>query len=110
MAKKVGEYKGFEIWRYEENEVTAQLVFAVKGTDNLPDIPGYRKSEKAANKLVDRTLNGGAMQVDVYKKVPVFYDFKHKRYYASTQYGESTIEKKSRKKEKVLDWINKNTI
>ncbi|MFC1804043.1 hypothetical protein ACFL0D_08805 [Thermoproteota archaeon] len=41
MAKKVGENKGFEIWHYEEKEVTPQPVLAIKGTDNLPDMLGY---------------------------------------------------------------------
>ena len=110
MGKKVEEYKGFEIWLYDENEVSPQAVYGIKGKEEMPDIPGYRKSEKAIKKLIDKTIKCGPIQVDIYEQVPILFDFGTRRFHASMQYGDSTIETKSRRKEKVIDWINKNTI
>jgi hypothetical protein len=109
MGKKVDEYKDFEIWYFEEGEVGPQAVYQVKGGDDLPFVPGYRKSEKAAKKLIDKTIMGGPVQIDTFMDVPIFYNYKSKRFRASMEYVGSTIEKKSRNKEKIKEWISENT-
>ena len=110
MSKKVDEYKGFEIWLYEKGEKGPKAVYAVTGTDGSPVIPGYRKTEKSAKKLIDKILKDGPVQIETYLEIPIFFDFKTKRYHASMPYGDTTIEKKSRNKDKVTEWINQNTI
>jgi len=106
MVNKVSKYKGFEIWCHDKNELTSQTVYTIKGLKNFPDIPGLRKSERAAKNLINKTLRSNKkLLIENYNNTDIFFDFRSRRYFTEQKNSEERA-KTARTKEEIIKWID----
>lgn len=68
MGRKEEEYKGYELWFYEEGEKTSKAVWAAKPKGNMPEIRGWRNYKEALKKLIDETLKKPSQKAEKGKK------------------------------------------
>ena len=106
MVAIVSKYRGFEIWRYNKDELTSQTVYTIKGLHDIPDIPGFRRSEQAAKNLIDKTLRSKKFLIENYNNFNIFYDFRKKKYFTEQK---NTVgrAKTAKTKKEIINWIDR---
>lgn len=106
MGAKVSRYRGFEIWLHDKNELTSQTVYTIKGLNDFPDIPGFRKTERAAKNLINKTLRSNKkLLIEKYNNIDIFFDFRSKRYFTEQKNSEERA-KTAKTKEEIIKWID----
>jgi hypothetical protein len=73
MGSKKRDYRGYEIWEWEEGEKTSQKVYTAVSKGKRPELSGFMKTVDAVKKLIDRKLDQPPVKVEDYKGVEIFY-------------------------------------
>jgi hypothetical protein len=68
MGRKEEEYKGYELWYYEEGEKTSKAIWEAKPKRNIPEIRGWRNYKEGLKKLIDETLKKQTKKLEKGKK------------------------------------------
>ena len=122
MARMEEEYKGYELWFYEEGEKTSKSVWIAKPKAKMPEI-GWRNTKEALKKQIDETLKQVTKKPEKRKKrkrekekvkqpPKKIEDYKGVEIYQIVKSGmyKATIEKHSKRSkniEKIKKWIDK---
>ena len=102
MGTKKKDYRGYEIWEWEEGEKTPQRSYSAVSKGDLPDLAGYRKTPGAVEKLIDAKLDQPPIKVEEYKGVEIYYHGNEENYQAKV--GPKRVrEKKIEQVRKTID-------
>jgi hypothetical protein len=73
MGSKKVDYRGYEIWEWDEGEKVPGKVYTAESKGERPDLSGYMKSVDAVKKLIDDKLDTGPVKVEEYRGVDIYY-------------------------------------